>query len=246
MKINFLGTADSAGIPVHNCKCVVCSSYREKKEENLYTSAYISIDESVILLDAGIESISSIFDGKKIEAIFLTHFHADHCMGLLRLRHSADDISCYHPKDEIGFSDLFKHNHSICYNEINEKQSIKIKNVSFTPLSLKHSKNTFGYLIEYKDKTIAYLTDCSGISKENKQYLKSKTIDYAFIDACYDERKETGNHLNYLQASEILEELNVKNGYLMHISHTTLEYIINNKIKLKYKYINKDEEFFIS
>jgi phosphoribosyl 1,2-cyclic phosphate phosphodiesterase len=243
MKIKFLGTADSAGIPIHNCKCKVCSYYREKKEENLSTSAYISIDGSVILLDAGLDRISSIFDGKKIEAIFLTHFHADHCLGLLRLRHSNDKISCYHPKDEIGFSDLFKHNHSICYNEINEKQTIKIKNISFTPLSLKHSKNTFGYVIEYKNKTIAYLTDCSGISKENIEFLKAKKIDYAFIDACYDERKETGNHLNYLQASEILDELNVKNGYVMHISHSTQEFIINNKVELKYKYVIVNDGF---
>ncbi len=246
MKIKFLGTADSAGIPVHNCKCNVCSYYREKKEENLSTCAYISIDNSIILLDAGIENISSLFDDKKIEAIFLTHFHADHCLGLLRLRHSCDEIICYHPKDELGFSDLFKHKHSLCYNEINEKQITKIKNIIFTPISLKHSKNTFGYIIEYKNKTIAYLTDCSGISKENKEFLKNKNIDYAFIDACYDERKIKGNHLNYLQASKILDEINVQNGYLMHISHTTQEYIINNKIKLKYKYIQKDDEFFIS
>ena len=245
MKLKFLGTADSAGIPVHNCKCEVCSYYRDKNKENLSTSAYICIENSVILLDAGIESISSIFDGKKIEGIFLTHFHADHCMGLLRLRHSNDNIPCYHPKDEIGFSDLFKHNHSISYNEINENQKTVIKNISFTPLSLKHSKNTFGYIIEYKNNTIAYLTDCSGISKENKEILKNKEIDYAFIDACYDERKTTGNHLNYLQASEILDEINVKNGYLMHISHSTQKYIINNKIRLKYKYVEKGDEFFI-
>lgn len=246
MKLKFLGTADSAGIPVHNCECEVCSYYRDKNKENLSTSAYICIDNCVILLDAGIENISSIFDGKKIEAIFLTHFHADHCMGLLRLRHSKDNITCYHPKDEIGFSDLFKHNHSITYNQINEKEDINIKNISFTPISLKHSKNTLGYIIEYKNKSIAYLTDCSGISKENIEFLKNKKIDYAFIDACYDERKESGNHLNYLQASNILDELNVQNGYLMHISHSTQEYIINNKIRLKYKYVEKGDEFFIS
>lgn len=243
MTIQFLGTANSAGIPVHNCKCKVCCSYREKKEENLSTSAYISIDNSIILLDAGIDSISSLFDGKKIEAIFLTHFHADHCLGLLRLRHSNDKMFCYHPKDKIGFSDLFKHNHSICYKQINEKQKITIKDISFTPITLKHSKNTFGYIIEYKNNTIAYLTDCFGISKENKEFLKNKEIDYAFIDACYDERKEMGNHLNYLQASEILDELNVRNGYLMHISHSTQEYIINNKIKLKYKYVRANDKF---
>ncbi len=69
------------------------------------------------------------------------------------------------------------------------------------------------------------------------QFLKSLKIDFAFIDACYDETKNKGNHLNYLQAIEILDELKVEHGYLMHISHTTKEYIIKNNVRLKYKYI---------
>ena len=104
MKITFLGTADSAGIPVHNCLCEVCGSYRKDKKANLSTCAYIEIDNSIILLDAGHENISNIFDSKKIEAVFLTHFHADHCLGLLRLRHSFDTIKCFHPQDKNGFS----------------------------------------------------------------------------------------------------------------------------------------------
>lgn len=43
--------------------------------------------------------------------------------------------------------------------------------------------------------------------------------------------------MNYLQAIEILDELKVEHGYLMHISHTTKEYIIKNNVRLKYKYI---------
>ena len=70
--------------------------------------------------------------------------------------------------------------------------------------------------------------------------MSDTKIDYAFIDACYDERKVIGNHLNYLQASQILDELNVKNGFLMHISHITQEYILENDIKLKYPYVKED------
>lgn len=245
MKLKFIGTADSAGFPVHNCLCSVCVYHREKGLQNLSTSAYIKIDDSHILLDAGIENISNIFDGKKIKSIFLTHFHADHCLGLLRLRHSNDYITCHHPKDEKGFSDLFKHKHSIGYNEIKEFETIIVENIKFTSIPLKHSKNTLGYFIETKNVNIAYLTDCSGLPKESMKFLKSKKIDYAFIDACYDERKNTGNHLNYIQASDILDELKVKNGYLMHISHTTLEYILENNIILRYKYVKANDEFYL-
>ena len=243
MKLNFLGSSDSAGIPVHNCDCSVCSNYRKRGIKNLSTSAYLEFGSSVILLDAGIENISNIFDGKNIEAILLTHFHADHCLGLLRLRHSKDRINCFHPEDKEGFSDLFKHNHSLSFCEISAFQRMSLNKLLITSIPLKHSKNTLGYYIEYKNKTIVYLTDCFGLKEKSFKFLKNKKIDYAFIDACYDERKIKGNHLNYLQASKILDDLKVKNGYLMHISHTTQEYIEKNSVKLKYNYIKPGDSF---
>ncbi|PLY05267.1 MAG: MBL fold metallo-hydrolase [Arcobacter sp.] len=243
MKLNFLGSADSAGIPVHNCLCSICSDYRKKGIRNLSTSAYFELEDGVILLDAGIENISNIFDTKKIKAILLTHFHADHCLGLLRLRHSNDKINCFHPEDKEGFSDLFKHNHSLSFSEIVAFQKMSLDKLLITSIPLKHSKNTLGYFIEYKNKTIVYLTDCFALEDESLNFLKNKTIDYAFIDACYDERKISGNHLNYLQASKILDDLEVKNGFLMHISHSTKEYIEENNIKLKYKYLEPRDSF---
>ncbi len=243
MKLSFLGSANSAGIPVHNCTCEACSLYKKNKELNLATCAYLSIDEEIILLDAGHDNISDIFNEKKILAVFLTHFHADHCLGLLRLRHSKNKILCYHPKDKDGFSDLFKHKHNIEYSELNNKESVLIKNINFTALNLEHSKNTNGYLIQTKNIKIAYLTDCYTIKKDLIQFLKEKSLDYVFIDACYDERTKKGNHLNYLQASDILDEIKAKQSYLMHISHTTLEYILKNNIKLKYNYLKNNQEF---
>ncbi len=240
MKIKFLGTADSAGIPVHNCKCKICNCYRKKDLINLSTSAFLEFDGKIILLDCGIENISNIFDGKEIIAVLLTHFHYDHCLGLLRLRHSKQNITCFHPKDKEGFSDLFKYKHSITYIENKPFESFKIDELLITPIALIHSKNTNGYLIEYKNFKLAYLTDCAGIKFETIDFLKSKNIDLAFLDACYDERKIQGNHLNYLQASKLLDKLEVKEGYLIHASHATLEYIKNNKIVLKYNYINND------
>ncbi|QDF28897.1 MBL fold metallo-hydrolase [Halarcobacter anaerophilus] len=243
MKLKFLGSADSAGIPVHNCNCIVCEKYREEKRVNLSTCAYLELNKKVILLDAGIDSISNIFDKKRISAVFLTHFHADHCMGLLRLRYSKDRINCYHPKDEYGFSDLFKHKHSIVYTPLEDFQEIIIEGISFTALPLKHSKNCYGYFIKSKTVQLAYLTDCFEIPQKTLEFLSSKKLDAVFIDACYDESIKKGNHLNYLQATKILDKFDAKQKYLMHTSHTTKEYIEKNKISLKYRYIKGNESF---
>lgn len=213
---------------------------------NLSTSAYLEYENSIILLDAGVENISNLFDGKRIKAVVLTHFHADHCLGLLRLRHSQDSINCFHPKDKFGFYDLFKHQHSILYKQVDEFQEFEIDKLKFTSLPLKHSKNTLGYLIEVNNIKIAYLTDCFDIDKRVKEYLKAKKCDYTFIDACYDERRVEGNHLNYLQASEILDEIETKEGFLMHISHTTKEYIKKNNVKLKYSYVDVNNCFCLN
>ncbi len=237
MQLHFLGTADSAGIPVHNCKCEICEEYRVQKKTNLSTCAYIKTKNNhIILIDAGIENIATLFDTQTIKAVFLTHFHADHALGLLRLRYSMDEINCYHPKDENGFADLFKHKKSIKYIQNIPFEPIKIDEIYFTPIPLKHSKNTTGYLIEDGETTIAYLTDCAGISEESMQFLLSKDIDQCYIDACLSPNESYGNHLNYLQASELLDKIDVQESYLIHASHTTLQYIKDFGVRLKYPY----------
>lgn len=238
MNLVFLGTADSGGIPSHNCECQICKEYRDKKKINLATCAYIECDNGeIILLDAGIESISTIFDGKKIKAVFLTHFHADHVLGLLRLRYSSDKIDCYHPKDEEGFADLYKHSKSIVFKKNKPFESIKINDLTFIPIPLKHSKNTTGYVIISKNKTIAYLTDCAGIKQESLEFLMTLKPDECYMDACLAPNFNNGNHLNYEEASLLLDKIKAKKSYFIHCSHYTLDYIKSNNIKLRYNYI---------
>ncbi len=235
MEIKFLGTADSGGIPTHNCQCLICKEYRANNKINLATSAYITCaNGEIILLDAGIENIASIFDNKKIKAIFLTHFHPDHTLGLLRLRYSSDNIDCYHPKDDKGFADLFKHTKAIEYKENTPYKPIKVNELTFTPIPLKHSKNTTGYLIEDKNKTIAYLTDCAGVAKESMDFLLSKEIDECYIDAGLAPNLNNGNHLNYEEAIKLLDKIGAKESHLIHASHHTLSYLKSNNINLKY------------
>ncbi len=247
MKLKFLGTANGAGIPVHNCSCSICKEYRKSNKTNLSTCAYIELDnKSVILIDAGIENIANMFDKRYIQAVFLTHFHSDHVLGLLRLRHSSQKILCFHPKDDEGFGNLFKHKMSIKYVTNTEFKPIFAEGITFIPIPLSHSKNTTGYLIKIKNTTVAYLTDCYAIPNLSFNYLKAIKIDYVFIDATYNPLSIGNNHLNYEESIRIIDELRPKsNGFLMHSSHKTLSYLKDNNITLKYIYIPEGFEIDI-
>lgn len=238
MKFEFLGTSDTGGIPLHNCECEVCLEARENGTLNRSTSAYLELDDgSVILFDAGYDFLCEKFNMTKIRAVFLTHFHADHCLGLIRLRKSTSQIRCYIPEDEHGFGDLFTHKDSIEYSVLKPFETINIEGMAITSVPLVHSKPTHGYVLHTDKSVVAYLTDCASISSVSLSFLKSKCIDYLFLDACYEPSYDSKKHLNWESATEVIDLIAPKNGYLIHASCKTLLPLKQSGKSLKYSYI---------
>ncbi len=237
MKIRFLGSSDMGGIPTHNCYCSICNEYREAGRVNTATCAYIEHQGEIILLDTGYETLSTHFDTQTICAVLLTHFHADHAVGLLRLRYSNDIIVCHHPEDELGFGDLFKYPKAIEYVMNTPYESFIIGGLTITPVPLYHSKRSHGYIIDDGSYKIGYLTDCSGINPRSMKFLRQANLDECYIDACFAPNYTNGNHLNYEEATLLLDQIGAKNSWCMHGSHFTRAYIKDHNITLKYPYI---------
>ncbi len=240
MKFEFLGTSDTGGIPLLGCYCEVCEEARAQNTHNRSTSAYLTLgDGSVILFDAGYDFLSEKFNTTPIRAIFLTHFHADHCLGLIRLRKSPTPIICYIPEDTQGFGDLFVHKDSIEYKVLKPFEKVFIEGVEIIAVPLEHSKPTNGYVLFTCKSSVAYLTDCASIPEGSLAFLRSKSIEHLFIDACYTPEYASKKHLNWESAGAYIEQLEVKNGYLIHASCKTLLPLHVKKIRLKYPYITQ-------
>ncbi len=238
MKFEFLGTSDTGGIPLCGCYCEVCEQARINGIQNRSTSAYLTLfDGSVILFDAGYDFLSEKFNTTPIRAIFLTHFHADHCLGLIRLRKSPTPIICYIPEDTQGFGDLFVHKDSIEYKVLKPFEKVCIEGVEIVAVPLEHSKPTNGYVLFTCKSSVAYLTDCASIPKDSLVFLRSKSIEHLFLDACYTPEYASKKHLNWESAEAYIEHVKAKNGYLIHASCKTLLPLHVKKIRLKYPYI---------
>jgi phosphoribosyl 1,2-cyclic phosphate phosphodiesterase len=199
--------------------------------------------EGVIFIDSGSDEFLKIREGKKQLAQFLTHFHADHSYGLLRLRHTQDRVPCFHPKDERGFADLLERPHGLDFKENLPFIPIKIASLEFTPIPIVHSRPTHGYLISSANKKVAYLTDCSALPEPSLEFLKAQKIDAVFIDASYDIDYDAGKHLSFQKASLLIDEIRSQEGFLIHQSHYSLSYVIDHKIELRYPYIAEGFEY---
>lgn len=103
MKLTFLGTGTSHGIPVIGCKCKVCKS-SDPHNRRYRSSVYVeTADQKYIQVDCGPEFRLQAIENniKKIDAVLLTHSHADHIFGLDDLRIFSVALN-HEPEDERG------------------------------------------------------------------------------------------------------------------------------------------------
>lgn len=200
MKLTFLGTGTSHGVPVIACDCAVCHS-TDPKNRRYRSSVYIQTsDDKYILIDVGPEFRLQAIENnvRKIDAILLTHSHADHLHGIDDIRifscdcfkrteknaeeFDAPPLPIYTNKETISdvrtrFNYFFSHpeeggGHAKV--ELHEAtKSFQIGSATITPIPMMHGHlPTTGWLLREGDKSIAYLTDCSYISDESIQLLR--------------------------------------------------------------------------
>lgn len=226
MKVTFLGTGTSQGVPVITCTCEVCQSldYRDKR---LRSSIYIEAENTKIVVDTGPDFRQQMLREriKWIDAVLFTHAHKDHTAGLDDIRsfnfHQKKEMPIYGQPATLEqikneFSYVFaEHKYpgipQVSLNSI-ENKPFQINEVEILPIEVLHHKLTvFGYRIG----TFTYITDANQISDEEKEKIKGS--DVIVLNAL--QKEPHISHFTLDEAVALLTEMQPKEGYLTHISH---------------------------
>ena len=228
MKLKFLGSGTSQGVPVIACHCEVCTSLNPK-DRRFRSSALVTTDSGKkILIDCGPDFRMQMLENREeqIDAVLLTHEHNDHVIGLDDMRplifRNKKNIEIYCMKrvgDEIksrfpyAFADVkYPGAPSFDLHEI-QNRSFEILGTDIRPIEVLHHRlPIFGYKI----KDLAYITDASFITNEEKEKLKN--LDFLIVN-CIRKEELHPAHFILPQVIDLFEELKPKKMYLTHISH---------------------------
>lgn len=227
MKIYFLGTGTSQGIPVIGSQHSVCKS-KDLKDKRLRVSVWIEWEDASIVIDCGPDFRQQMLTSgcQRIDAIFFTHEHADHTAGLDDIRpffFKQGDIPIYaHPrvienlKQRFGYifetENKYPGAPSVQTHFIDNSKTIDFKNKTIVPVDILHGNwQVFGFRID----NFAYLTDVKTMTQEEMDKLSG--LDVLVVNALREEPHPT--HLSLQEALDFIEKIQPKKAYLTHISH---------------------------
>ncbi|MBI9066548.1 MAG: MBL fold metallo-hydrolase [Salinivirgaceae bacterium] len=231
MKITFLGTGASHGIPVIGCNCEVCSS-SNAKDKRLRSSILIQTASNAIVIDAGPDFRQQMLREKisRVDAVLLTHEHKDHTAGLDDVRAfnylMNKPMSIYAEKRVLDsiireYSYVFSDNK---YPGIPEMDLKAIDNSSFcigddeiNPVQVYHHKLP---VFAYRIGNMAYVTDAKTIPDTEKDKLKN--LDVLVLNSL--RKRPHISHMGIDEAIALVKELNPKQAFLTHISHKQYMY----------------------
>lgn len=238
MRITFLGTGTSQGIPVIACDCEVCTS-TSSEDKRLRVSVLIEVDGKTFVIDTGPDFRYQMLRAKvkHLDSILITHEHKDHIAGLDDVRafnfFQKEEMNVYAHKRvhetlerefHYAFAD-FKYPGVplINLNEI-ENKPFAIEGVEIIPIEVMHYLlPVFGFRI----KDFTYITDAKSISEEEKQKIKGSKI--LVINALQKEKHIS--HFTLDEAIELALELGIEKTYFTHMSHRLgKHHDINNEL----------------
>lgn len=226
MRVTFLGTGTSQGVPLITCKCKVCTS-PDQKDNRLRSSILIEDQGFTYVIDTGPDFRQQMLRERvdKLDAVVFTHEHKDHIAGL-------DDIRAYNFSQQKEMDvyatervqEAIKREFPYVFDEFKYPgvPEIKLKNIDnspftinktiFTPIAVMHLRLP---VLGFRINDFTYITDANFIAEEEKK--KAKNSKVLVLNAL---RKEVHpSHFTLQQALDLVDELKPETAYFTHISH---------------------------
>lgn len=226
MRLTFLGTGTSTGVPQVGCTCAVCRS-ADLRDRRLRCSALVDTDSGrCFLIDCGPDFRAQMLacDFKKLDAVFITHEHYDHVGGLDDLRPFSvfGDVDVY---AETDCADHLEARLPYCFAEhpypgvprINLRRIAPGRPVvacgeEVVPLRVMHGRMP---ILGYRFGRTAYVTDMTALPSESLRALEG--LDCLVVNALRQEPHPT--HQSLGEALGLIARLSPKVAYLTHMSH---------------------------
>jgi phosphoribosyl 1,2-cyclic phosphate phosphodiesterase len=226
LKITFLGTGTSTGIPMIGCNCYVCTS-SDKKDNRLRASILVESATTTVVVDAGPDFRYQMLRAKvkRLDAVIFTHPHKDHVAGL-------DDVRAYNffsnKAMEIYANSLteeaLKREFAYAFADFKYPGIPRINintiavdpfvigDISITPISTWHLKMP---VLGFRFGAFTYITDANRIEESEKQKIRGSKV--LVLNALRKEKHIS--HFTLDEAVALSHELGIPHAYFTHISH---------------------------
>lgn len=239
MKVTFLGTGTSQGVPMIGCDCEVCTS-TDKRDNRLRSSVWIQTPETSIVIDSGPDFRYQMLRAnvRKLDAIVFTHSHKDHIAGL-------DDVRAYNffTKKPVELyataatQEALKREFSYVFSgvqypglpqvnlhTINLGNSFNINELTITPIKVMHM---YMEVLGFRIGDFTYITDANYIAPEELEKVRdSKAL---VLNAL--RHQQHPSHYTLSEAMEIARETGAEQTFFTHISHQLgLHEVVENQL----------------
>jgi phosphoribosyl 1,2-cyclic phosphate phosphodiesterase len=226
LKITFLGTGTSQGIPLIGCECRVCTS-SNPKDHRLRSSVMVETKNTRLVIDTGPDFRQQMLREKvnKLDAVVFTHEHKDHIAGL-------DEVRAFNFMNRIvmpvfatervqqavkrEFAYIFSGEDYPGIPKIELKtitdEMFSVGDIKLQPVNVLHYKLP---VKGFRIGNFSYITDANYISDEEKNKIRGSEV--LVLNAL--RRNEHMSHFTFNEAIALAEELKAKKTYFIHMSH---------------------------
>lgn len=228
MKVTVLGCGTSTGVPAIGCDCAICTS-EDPRNNRTRASVYVAKGDLRLLVDCGPDFRAQALREKirRVDALFITHTHADHINGIDDLRvinwlqkrsipvySTAENLEhlrrfygyCFDPPQQGGGVPKLE------LKEVERGKTFDFRGVQVTAIPVRHGKLE---VLGFRFDDFVYMTDCNGIPDSSRALVEG--VDTLVLSALRPRPHST--HFSVSQAVEEAKRFGPRKTYFIHMTH---------------------------